>query len=307
MKTGAKPFLKELLGEMPLTVETYWRLSQQNKPVGGLHLNQLQPLLRQWRDTASSSPLRQATGRRITLFATLGYWIQHCALLGVALAAQGHEVTLAYLPYASWQKRRGRFDLRLQNVYVRSVLSTASPLLKIDPWYSTHPVSQELPADLQAAVERISGFDVMYTEQVETVDRHGALYNLRLERNLQAASQALQAFKNQPPELVLLPNGSILEFGAVYQAARHLRLPVISYEFGEQRDRIWFARDDEVMRQDTDALWRTFRDRPLDEGQWQQVRDLFASRQKASLWENFSRRWQDVPSQGGEKPASRWG
>jgi len=31
------------------------------------------------------------------------------------------------------------------------------------------------------------------------------------------------------------------------------------------------------------------------------VRKLFAARQRASLWENFARRWQGVPSEGGEQ------
>jgi hypothetical protein len=301
MKTGVKPLLKDLLGEMPLAAETYWYLRQQDRPVGGLHLNELQARLGSWRAIAAHSPYRQQAGRRITLFATLGYWIQHCALVGLSLAALGHEVSLAYLPYASWQKNRSRFDLRQQNVYVRSVLSAASPLMQIESWYTRRPERFDLPADLQAAINRISGFDVMYTDQVETVDRQGALYNLRLERNTQAAGQALARFQARRPDLVLLPNGSILEFGAVYQAARSLQIPVVTYEFGEQRDRIWFARDEEVMRQNTDALWQAFRDQPLQEDQWQQVRELFAARQKASLWENFSRRWQDVPSQGAEK------
>ena len=33
----------------------------------------------------------------------------------------------------------------------------------------------------------------------------------------------------------------------------------------------------------------------------QQVRELFASRQRADLWQNFSRRWQGQPGQGGEQ------
>jgi hypothetical protein len=46
---------------------------------------------------------------------------------------------------------------------------------------------------------------------------------------------------------------------------------------------------------------------PLSEEQQEQVRDLYASRQRASLWENFSRRWQGQPSQGGEQARSTLG
>jgi hypothetical protein len=99
--------------------------------------------------------------------------------------------------------------------------------------------------------------------------------------------------------VVLTPNGSILEMGAVYQVARHLEIPVVTYEFGEQRGRIWLARNSEVMRQETDLLWEATRDLPLRPDQWEQARLLYGSRQRGDLWQNFSRRWQGQPGQGG--------
>jgi hypothetical protein len=111
----------------------------------------------------------------------------------------------------------------------------------------------------------------------------------------------LQHLTNRKPDVVVIPNGTILEFGALFQTARWLDIPVVTYEFGEQRERIWLARDAEVMRQDTTELWLARRDRPLQDRELTQVRELFASRQKASMWENFARRWQGVPSEGGEK------
>jgi hypothetical protein len=101
--------------------------------------------------------------------------------------------------------------------------------------------------------------------------------------------------------VVTTPNGSILEMGVVYQVAQFLDIPVVTYEFGEQRQRIWMAQNGEVMRQETDALWQARQDCPLTPGQWEQVRALFASRQQASLWENFTRRWQGQPGQGGQQ------
>ncbi len=84
-------------------------------------------------------------------------------------------------------------------------------------------------------------------------------------------------------------------------AARYAGIPVVTYEFGEQRGRIWLAQDAEVMRQETNNLWQRRQDKPLDSGQQEQIRSLFASRQRADLWANFSRRWQGQPSQGGEQ------
>jgi hypothetical protein len=89
--------------------------------------------------------------------------------------------------------------------------------------------------------------------------------------------------------------------GAVYQAARFLGIPAVTYEFGEQRERIWLAENDEVMLQRTEQLWEEWKDQPLAQSQLEQIRALYSSRQNASLWENFSRRWQGQPSQGGEQ------
>jgi hypothetical protein len=299
MKAGWKPKLKDFLGELPLTAETYWLLRQQGQPVGGLKFKELADWLPEFRQAVLESPYRHQPGARITLFATLGYWIQHTTLLGLALAALGHDITLAYLPYANWRKPTRRFDLRLQNLYVQQSLAEASPAIKTTSWFANGGVAALLPDPLQKAVDLVSCYDVMYTEQVEKIEPEAPLLSLRRKRNRQAAQHALASFQSQRPDLVIIPNGSILEFGAVYQVARYLQIPVITYEFGEQRERIWFARNDEVMRQNTDSLWEQFREQPLTPDEWRQIKELFASRQKASLWENFSRRWQAVPSQGG--------
>jgi hypothetical protein len=149
--------------------------------------------------------------------------------------------------------------------------------------------------------------DTQYTLQVEEVSAESDLYRLRMARNTQAASAALTRMKANRPDVVVIPNGSIMEFGAVYQVARHLEIPVVTYEFGEQRGRIWIARNSEVMRQDTSALWQARSGRALSPEQLDQVRTLFEARQRASVWQNFARRWQGVPSAGGEQARASLG
>ena len=107
--------------------------------------------------------------------------------------------------------------------------------------------------------------------------------------------------KSNRPDIAIIPNGSILEFGVVYRVARSLGIPVVTYELGEQRQRMWLGKDVEVMRQQTDDLWSARGGHALSATQLDQVRQLFAARQKASLWENFARRLQDVPSIGGQQ------
>lgn len=294
--------LKQLLGDIPLTAEAYWYLRQAGKPIKtSFSLQRLDKELPAWSSAVVNSARRSQSGKHIMIFGVLHYWISHAALLGMALAGQGHQVSLAFLPYARWQTPLNRFDLRRQNLYARSVLGKASPWIRAVSFLDSGLSTDKLPADIREAVAEISLRDTQYTLQVEVVNSNSDLYLLRLERNTQAACAALDWMNENRPEMVIIPNGSILEFGVVNQVARFLGIPVVTYEFGEQRQRIWLAQDAEVMRQQTDDLWKARAGQELTEEQLDQVRTLFAARQRASLWENFARRWQGVPSTGGSQ------
>jgi hypothetical protein len=296
-----KETVKEILGEIPLTAEIYWYLRQYGKPLtADFSLEKLGSLIPGWQQEAESSPLRSHTGKRVFIFATLRYWIEHATLLGITLAGLGHDVTLSYLPYAKWQTSIDRFNLRRHNVYAQGVLQKATPLIKVTPLLNVKKTDQ-LPSPLWEAVEDVALRDTQYTLQVEDVELNSDLYQLRLERNIEAAQRSHTWMESDPPDVVVIPNGTIMEFGVIYQVARYLKIPTVTYEFGEQRGRIWLAQNAEVMRQETNELWEVHKDDRFSDEQLDQVRTLFASRQRASLWENFARRWQGVPSEGGEK------
>ncbi len=296
-----KAAFKRFLGDVPLTAELYWQLRQNGKPLSkSFSLRRTQKRLALWLAEAEAARQHAPHGRKVWIFTTLRYWIEHAALLSVAMAGLGHEVTLAYLPYANWRKPVNRFDLRRHNAYAQTVLRPAAPLVKPVSLLDVGTV-QRLPEPLARLTQEIAQRDAQYTLQVEEVDHDSELYRLRVERDAAAGRSALNLLQSHRPDVVLTPNGSILEMGAVYQVARYLEIPVVTYEFGEQRQRIWLARNAEVMRQETDALWAARGELPLSDEQREQVRELYASRQRGSLWENFSRRWQGQPSQGGEQ------
>jgi hypothetical protein len=309
-------FVKKILGDLPLTAELYWQVFQHGMPVTrGFSLRKTERALPLWRIQAEAARknLPEAyLGRRSLMFCTLRYWIEHGVLLGAALSGLGHEITLAYLPYASLDRQTTHFDVRRHNAYVHSALKESGGLFQTVSLLDIRPVPEEsLPDGLVEAIERVSLRDTQYTLQIEDVERDdnqspsARLFRLRYKRNLHAASTFqswLQSLRPEDrPEMLLTPNGSILEMGAIYQTARSLGIPAVTYEFGEQRGRIWLAYNSEVMLQETDYLWATYQGCPLTESQWEQIRALYASRQNGSLWENFSRLWQDLPSQGGEQ------
>lgn len=298
----AKITAKRVLGDIPLTAEAYWRLRQPGRPLNkSFTLQQLKTGLIEWRSQAEKAAQDATPGKNVLIFSTLHYWISHATLLGLALAGLGQVVSLAYLPYGKWQKTINRFDLRRQNAYAQDVLRQVFPLVKAESWLVKGSREVDLPKDLKAAVEEISLRDTQYTLQIEDISREGDLYQLRLARNNGAARAALARMMSDRPDVVIIPNGSILEFGVVYRVARFLGVPVVTYEFGEQRQRIWLGKDVEVMRQSTDALWLARGGHTLSPTQLDQVQRLFAARQKASLWENFTRRWQGAPSIGGQQ------
>ncbi len=93
----------------------------------------------------------------------------------------------------------------------------------------------------------------------------------------------------------------------VYRVARHLRIPTNTYDFSDQRQRIWITQNGEVMRQDTNALWKAAREIDLNDEQLDRMRNLMNARQRGSMWENFARLWQGIPAQGGAQARAKLG
>ncbi|MDY6866665.1 MAG: hypothetical protein SVT56_01995 [Chloroflexota bacterium] len=291
---------KEILGEIPYTAELYWHLVQRNKPwQAHFKLDFLKDVLpnavRQAESFAKSAP----SGKSVFIFASLHYWIDFSTMIALALAGKGHQVTFSFLPYGSWDKPITKFDLRRQNLYARSVLSEARSVLNNQSLLDVRPFSRDLPKSLENAVEEVSVFDTQYTLQVEDISKEEELFKLRLERNREAAANARAWLVAHKPDVVIVPNGTIQEMGVVYRVARYLNIPTVTFEFGDQHERIWLAQNAEIMRHETDDLWEALGDEPLDESQLQQLQELFAAREDAKTWKNFARKWQDKPTEGG--------
>jgi hypothetical protein len=308
MKVAGKEVVKQLLGEVPFTAELYWLIRQRGKPLQSRfslrHLQaELPELVRQAEELRKDVP----TGKKVFIFATLHYWIEHAALVGASLAAQGHNVTFGYLPYAEWQSPINRFDLRRQNAYAGKVLALADPIMESVSFLTARSLFTRVPDELMEAVRQVTLYDTQYTLQVEDIDPNNDVYKLRMERNTEIARAVLGYLKANRPDVVIIPNGTIQELGVVYRVSRYLNIPTVTYEFGDQRQRIWLAQNAEVMRQETDQLWQARDGRTLTAEQMERMRSLFMARQRGALWENFARLWQDTPAEGGDKARAALG
>jgi len=292
--------LKSILGEIPYTAELYWHLIQRHKPwQAHFNLDFLESVLPEAVQQAEFARESAASGKKVFIFASLHYWIEFSALLSVLLAGKGHHVTLAFLPYASWDKPIQKFDLRRQNLYTRQILSVASSLIKTQSLLDVQPFSPWLAPQLANAVESVSTFDAQYTLQVEDITKDEEIYRLRYDRNLETAKNARAWLSAHTPDVAIIPNGTILEMGMVYQVTRFLGIPTVTFEFSDQRERIWLAQNSEIMRHDTGDLWLAKGKEPLEEEQLRRLQNLFAAREDAKTWKNFTRQWQGTPAEGG--------
>lgn len=302
MTPNGKDAIKNILGEIPYTAELYWIIRQRGEaPRTRFTLKNLQVTLPEMAEQTRILRQKAKGGKKIFLFASLHYWIDSMTALGMAFAAMGHEVTLGYLPFADYRTPVNRFDLRRQNIYAQRVLQGTQGLLRSFSFLNCRRCDDVLPEKLEKSIEQVTVFDVQYTSEVEEVDPKSALYQLRLRRNEDAARVAWNYFHLHRPDLVVVPNGTIQEFGVIYRVAELLKIPRVTYEFSDRKENIWMAQNSEVMQQETDALWKARANQKLSSAQSKRVHDLYAARKNARILENFSRQWQGEPSQGGEK------
>jgi len=308
MVVATKENIKNVLGQIPFAAELYWLMRQNGKPIQSrFSLKRLQEMMPEILVEAAALKKTNTAAKNVFIFATLHFWIEHAAVMGLTYATLGHNVTLGYLPYGDWRSPINKFDLKRQNLYAKKVLAPAEKLMNSVSLLDIRANYKPLPADIMEAVKKVSQYDTQYTLQVEEVDEKSDIYRLRYERNLEAARAAYVWLQQGKPDVLIVPNGTIQEMGVVYHIARSLKIKTITYEFGDQRQRIWFAQNSEVMRQNTDNLWEARRENTLADAQLERVQSLFASRQRATTWENFARRWQGSPAQGGEQARAALG
>lgn len=302
--SNTRDTIKRILGYLPMTAEMYYMLRQQtNKPLETHYsLTQLEKHLPKMAEEIQhlNGSVKAESPKKILIFASLHYWIEHAALMGITLGALGHDVTIGYLPYADWQTDVNAFDLRQQNSYTKQVLSLGEPWLKNMSFLKIQAQYRLLSPELQKIVKEVSDYDCMYTLRNEVVDEESELYKFRMDRNARVGRVAMTYFEENTPDLVIVPNGTIQEMGVVFRYAKYLGIKTVTYEFSDKRDHMWLAQDDEVMRQNTAQLWEARKPKPLTETEWEDVQSLFSARQNGNLWENFSRLWQGQATEGGD-------
>ena len=299
---------REVARRAARTLPAGWvqQLRPGNPPVlGNYRLEHLAGVLPRWIEAAEQGR-RDAAGSGsspLLIVAWLPWWLEYGVALSLLLAGQGADVHLAYVPDRDWKESLAAAERERLSAYIRRSLR---PIRRLVTLHEIAPgAAGKLPAGLAEGVEAQSLRDVQYLEQREEINRSPAsedarLLEFRRTRNQALATRLLDLLQARPFRLAAIPNGSLLDFGVAYRVARHLGVPVLTFEFGEQRERIWLARDDEVMLQDTQALWRARREDALTPSELGALREMTEARRQGRRWENFGRQWQASGRQGEE-------
>src|SRR5512141_2562009 len=306
-----KTSLRNFIGELPLAAELDYALRQKNRVrKDHYNLSRLSKSLPYAVEHVKSFIEKAPAGKNILFFATLHYWIEQAAYISLTLAGLGHKVTLLTLPYSEWHKELDKLTQRQRVLHTRDALSASTPFVEHASFLDLKPASV-LPAALQADVDEVSLWDAQYTLMREEVDMNSrkdrALYELRIKRNTFAALAALEWMQTHKPDVVLIPNGLILEMGIVFRVARYLNIPAMTFEFNDQREQIWLAQNTSIMRQDTDYLVEARCSRPMTDKMYERLADLENARRGARVWGKSKRLWQYVSAQGAEQTRTALG
>jgi hypothetical protein len=300
-----KTSLRNFIGELPLAAELDYVLRQKNRArKDHYNLSRLENSLPHAVEQVKPFIESAKPGKNILFFATLHYWIEQAAFFSLALAGLGHKVTLMTLSYSEWHKEMDKLTQRQRGLHTRDALSSLSTFVQHISFLDLQTDSV-LPVALKADVEEVSLWDVQYTLMREEVDMNAtkdrALYELRMKRNTFAALAVLEWMQTHKPDVVLIPNGLILEMGIVFRVARYLNIPAVTFEFNDQREQIWLAQNTSIMRQDTDYLVEARCRLPMTDEMYERLADLENARRGARVWGKSKRLWQYVSAQGAEQ------
>ncbi len=176
---NGKRTVKKVLGKLPFTAEMYWRYVQQGRPLAkNFSLRKLENSLPEWcaqARAAQASRLEVDPGRRIVIFATLRYWIEHAALLSVALAGLGHRLPWPTCPMPTCAVRMSASISAARMPMPAACCRQAHPQSRPSPcWMSARLLAGLFSGELFHALQQVSLRDTQYTLQIEEVDLGGA-------------------------------------------------------------------------------------------------------------------------------------
>lgn len=176
--------------------------------------------------------------RRILLFTYLPFWMKVCVPTAAVLGQLGHKVDLVFLPFERFDRTEPWYERFYHRLVYQQLQKLQLPGVRMHLLNgSSHGLTRaEEPEAREQAIT-----DVCYVVQSDSYDLHDPyhrrVFDFRLRRNRTTMAALEKLMQNNRYDLMLVPNGSVLEFGAAYRAAKLRQLPCVSFEhFNERGD-----------------------------------------------------------------------
>lgn len=294
-----KEVLLNVLHRMPGASKLEADLLFNKRPYPGFYLPKFgnDEVLKRWIAAVAKGQMKTKQAKKILLFATKGYWINYSAAVGLVLKSLGHEVELVYLPENRKYDRIADFEYARYIAYGKKLLAPLEEAISLVCYQDLALNEVALPEVLTEGAKQVALWDAQYKLQFEDVDVTSELFQWRLAKNLEAAKRFLPYLEDNRPDVVVVPNGLILEYGMLKRVCDLLKIPTTTYEFGEQRERMWLSQDESIMLMRTDAMWERVKTEPFTKAQKDTIEKMYVARRGADVFEQFARRWQSQPMQ----------
>lgn len=261
--------IADLLGRPP-RIDTSWR-----------HLDRWVEELDQSRRSLNTDV---SPSQPILFFAIYPQWIDYSLAIATLLTGKGVSIDFRWMgemtPLSS--RRRPVRESFWQRQAEKKSTSFSHARLSLQSLDQTEPAPLE---DLMRnCAEYQSRIDVSYLSQKERVDIIGnpldrQIFTERYERNLVAIRRVVAAFRRKPHSRLLLGNGGVLEFGAIYRYFQAAGVPVTTFESVDIRSKIWISHHESVVRADTSGLWKADEPHVVDAERRERILRIMKTRQ----------------------------
>lgn len=237
------------------------------------------------KDLNKCSPVSSdLSGQRVLFFSDLPYWVDYSLALAVLVLSRGSHVDFAWLShptyanqlpytigYPFWERSCKVVANKSFHPRLRLVDLQKTPLAVVTP------IMQDI-ANKQTIVDT-SYVLLKECVQITSTPEDKVEYEFRLTRNLDAMRRLATLCQENKYDRVILPNGAILEFGAVNNLLVSMGIPVSTFET-QNNGTIIVSNKDNVMGMCTDDLWEKDTPHELSPEREERIERFIKTRQK---------------------------
>lgn len=294
---------KDFLAALPFGLETALYLREaavslpENLRPGKTFLSWVEELER---SDGALAGLEALGGKRLLFFSYKPEWMGISLATALTLAARRCEVDFVFLPHSRCDREDSTAEKKYFQVLTGRFLK-GSPFPRLRLVDLTRVCETPIPEGLHEGLRAQGLLDTKYVLKCEEIElegnpSHREVFEFRMKRNLTCVARLLSLIGRNPYDLLITPNGGSMEWGAAFRLARHLGLPVVTFEFGDHLPSIWISKNIPSSSIDTSSVWHEDAPHTLLPEEREKVAQIALARQGVE-WKEFAWAPQNAPRQ----------